>query len=237
LTKILLENSYFSPAQPYTTWYSATIVYTGLQEKSQIRHAPIISEQWKIYSNKSLVYTGEVYTYTIGTTIVNSTLSNSRIPCGPNMCDLVLLGNTRAPTVINPNPTVTDTLGNSDISHESNIRDPGFSENTSVSSIPGTIEPINTPLPITDNPIQVDHLNTPEIVIAGTPIPTDDSVPTPTIDYTQMVTVGGYAKINDMPQDTDVNKKQDTVVEKDIVEKIKALCTNILSWVGDNRIT
>jgi hypothetical protein len=81
--------------QPYTTWYSATIVYTGLQEKSQIRHAPIISEQWKIYSNKSLVYTGEVYTYTIGRTIVNRTLSDSRIPCGPNMCDLVLLGNTR----------------------------------------------------------------------------------------------------------------------------------------------
>src|SRR5450759_4607340 len=47
--------------QPYTTWYSATIVYTGLQEKSQIRHAPIISEQWKIYANKSLVYTCLLY--------------------------------------------------------------------------------------------------------------------------------------------------------------------------------
>ena len=44
-------------------------------------------------------------------------------------------------------------------------------------------------MPITDTPIQVDHIDTPEIVITGTPIPTDDSVPTPTIDYTQMVGV------------------------------------------------
>jgi hypothetical protein len=95
------------------------MVYAGTQKDFPVRSAPIISDKWKIYVNGSLVYTGKVYNYTIGITTVNSTRSNSRIPCGPDMCDRIYLGNTPVPTVIavTPSPAIT-------------------------------IDPINTPIPI-----------------------------------------------------------------------------------------
>jgi len=166
---------------------------------------------------------------------------------------------TPIPTTNNPTQViVTDTLSNSDIPRESDMRDRVFLENTSV--ITFTPIPTNTPAPIptsnylrgsgftangcagnnptcgvrvtpTSTNTQVEQTITPISTATNTPtqVPeqtvTNTPEPTAIIDYNQMVTVEGHAKINDMPQDTPVEQ------DKGIIEKSKALFTAWCQWV------